>query len=120
MHFYTKEPINLKLHQIFSLNRFTSEAGRKELSESYAFLPTRIAKNATGHTTIVSWDYRIVCHPLKDDLPLSRLRTVDDLATRLAHKLAPADYKTSYGARYQVSRSDVYLGLLSVLCISDL
>ena len=91
---------------ICSLNRFTSDTGRKDPRENYAFLPTKLAEDNNGNLTIVSWNYRIMCHPLKDDLPLNRLRTVDDLATRLANKLTPAEYETSPGARYQVSRND--------------
>ena len=54
--------------------RFTSYSGRKDNLENFAYLPTTILdlENET-HPVFAQWNYRILCHPLKNDLPLNRL-----------------------------------------------
>ena len=53
--------------------RFTSYCGRKDNLENFAYLPTTIIDLENGTTPVFAqWSYRIICHPLKNDLPLNR------------------------------------------------
>ena len=65
--------------------RFNAYTGTKDNLENFAFLPNTIVGIEPNGTAPIyaQWTYRILCHPLKDDLPLDRLRVVDDLATRM-------------------------------------
>ena len=53
--------------------RYTSATGRKSLLENFAWLPTTIS-NVTdnGEITYSQYNYRILCHPLKTEVPLTR------------------------------------------------
>ena len=75
-------------HDLNQKMRFTEYTGRKERLENYAYLPTKVfgVTNETVPVPVMAqWNYRIACHPLKDDLPLNRFRVVDDMASRLNH-----------------------------------
>ena len=87
-------------HNLF--NRFTSDTGGKSNLENFAYLPTKIMDVVNGTPSLAQWNYRIVCNPLKDDLPLNRFRGVDDISTRMAYGLSWEDYINSNGARFQV------------------
>lgn len=53
--------------------RFTSYTGRKDNLENFAYLPTTIIEAVNGTTAVFAqWNYRILCHPLKDYLPVNR------------------------------------------------
>lgn len=53
--------------------RFTSYTGRKDNSENFAYLPTTIMETVNETTAVFAqWNYRILCHPLKADVPLNR------------------------------------------------
>ena len=55
---------------------------------------------------LAQWNFAIMCHPLKQDLPLNRLRPVDDLKTRMAMGGATMEkYEASRTARYQVKNN---------------
>jgi hypothetical protein len=52
--------------------RFTSYTGRKDNLENFAYLPTTIIEGNETTTVFAQWNYRILCHPLKDYLPVNR------------------------------------------------
>ena len=59
-------------------------SGRKNSAENLAHLPSSIRNLINDTFPIISnWEYRIACIPLKNDIPLSRLRIVDDLSVQL-------------------------------------
>merc|ERR1711963_93705 len=65
--------------------RYTSYTGQMSVLENLAFLPTAIFNvSSTGAPQSAQWNYRILCHPLKNDLPTSLFKLQDDLAHRLA------------------------------------
>lgn len=53
--------------------RFTSYTGRKDNMENFAYLPTTIMETVNDTITrYAQWNYRILCHPLKTDVPVNR------------------------------------------------
>jgi len=67
--------------------RFTSLTGSKSVLENFAFLPTNIQSvDDKGNPTYVQWSYRILCHPLKDDLPTKYFEQDDDLMYRFPYR----------------------------------
>ena len=83
-----KEPFKSDRHEIDAKNwvavnqrmRFLQSSGRKHNLENLPFLPNA-ARNVkeSGEPEMAQWTYRIVCHPLKEDLPTSRFILADDL-----------------------------------------
>ncbi len=68
--------------------RFNGRTGHKSNEENFAVLPTAVlAVNESG-PVLGQWLYRILCHPLKKDLPLSMFRMVDDLQSRVREQPA--------------------------------
>ena len=60
---------------------FVAGAGRKDASENFAQLPTKIFNVTANGFETAQWTYRILCQPLKGlKIPLSRLRVIDDLS----------------------------------------
>ena len=51
-------------------------------------------------------NYKILCHPLKDDLPVNRFRPVDDLKTRMMTGVTYEEYLKMRSARFQVNPVD--------------
>ncbi|XP_013383323.1 uncharacterized protein LOC106153767 [Lingula anatina] len=87
--------------------RFTSYTGRKSSLENYAYLPTTVMNLLNGTIPqVAQWNYRIACHPLKRDLPLNRLRVVDDLAARMSYKRRIGLHSMSRAARFQINPRD--------------
>lgn len=83
--------------------RFTSYTGTKSLSENLAFLPTTIMGMRNGSTPLFAqWNYRILCHKLKTHVPLTKLRPVEDVASRMIKKLDMDKYKMSRAARFEL------------------
>ena len=59
-------------------------SGRKNSAENLAHLPAAVRGLVNDTYPIISnWEYRIVCSPLKNDIPTSRLRIADDLSVQL-------------------------------------
>lgn len=53
--------------------KFTAATGRKDIKENYAYLPTTISDfDEHGNIKYSQWNYNILCHPLKKDVPLTR------------------------------------------------
>ena len=82
-------------------------SGKKENLENWAFMPRAIREvSDDGDCTFGQWIYRIFCHPLEDDLPLNRLRGVDDLKTRMSSQTTYAQLLQLRNARFQVNPID--------------
>ncbi|KAI0216103.1 hypothetical protein LSAT2_031841 [Lamellibrachia satsuma] len=87
--------------------RYTSYTGGKSTLENFSYLPTTIMNMINGTLPqIAQWNYRILCHPLKRDLPLNRLRVVDDLIARMANKKTLKEHEQSRAARFTINRFD--------------
>ena len=84
--------------------RFASASGRKSNSENYSFLPTTILEVANGTTPVYGqWNYRIACHPLKNDLPLNRLRLSNEMHARMFKKNPMDKHLLTRAARFEVN-----------------
>jgi hypothetical protein len=75
--------------------RFTSYSGAKSNLENFAYLPTTIIDVKNGTPILAQWNYRLLCHPLKDDLPLNRFRVLDDLGARMMYTRTLEEHKNS-------------------------
>jgi len=84
--------------------RYLAHAGTKSRNENLSVLPTKIMGliNDT-FPQFAQWNYRIMCHPLKDDLPLNRMRVAEDLASRLMAHRDILYHDKSRAARYHVN-----------------
>ena len=96
---------NCNLLIIMLFCRFTSTSGRKSNLENLAHLPIKIVDIVNGSAIYAQWNYRVLCHPLKRNVPTSRLRVVDDLANRMAFRKTFDDLVQSNAARFQVMSS---------------
>ena len=82
---------------------FTSSTGRKSQRENYAFLPTSLVGMKNGTVPVFAqWNYRILCHKLKKDVPTGKFRAADDLASRFANRYTFDKYLNSRAARFQI------------------
>ncbi|XP_028414209.1 uncharacterized protein LOC114537253 isoform X2 [Dendronephthya gigantea] len=87
--------------------RFTSYGGRKDNLENFAYLPTTIIDLVNDtHPVFAQWNYRIMCHPLSNDLPLNRLRSVDDLQSRITYKRTLEEQAATRAGRFQINPVD--------------
>ena len=69
---------------------------------------------------VVQWNYKIVCHPLKDDLKLNRLHAVDDIHIRMAMGgVTMEEYEKTRSARFQVRIWFKTRQRLIIMVISD-
>ena len=101
-------------HQIDSPNfehlqkqyKYTVDSGRKDTFENLAFLPKSVYNVVNGTPEYAQWNYRILCQPLKEDLPLNRFRVVDDLATRMRYNEGFRSLQFSSSARFQLNPDD--------------
>jgi len=92
-----------ELHEKF---RYLLNSGRKNNLENLAFLPSSIrSMGPDGRLPVLAnWEYRVVCHPLRDDLPLQRLRVAQDLHVQLWQKPTTKDeLHHTRRARYEVN-----------------
>ena len=76
--------------------------------ENYAYLPTTVIELLNDTIPVVAqWNFHILCHPLSRDLPLNRLRAVDDLKTRMAMgAVTMDDLMSTRAARFQLAPVD--------------
>ncbi|XP_074650016.1 uncharacterized protein LOC141905138 [Tubulanus polymorphus] len=86
--------------------KFSSATGRKHRLENLSNLPTMILTVQDNKPVYAQWNYRILCHPLKDDLPTDRLKLVDDYHVRMAFNRNLEDYANSRAARFNVVAKD--------------
>jgi len=70
--------------QLHDKIRWMSNSGRKDVLENLAHLPSSIRNLLNDTYPIISnWEYRILCHPLQNDVATSRLMIEDDLSVQL-------------------------------------
>ena len=87
--------------------RYLANIGRKEWKENLASLPRMIFSDDNGTYSLGQWNYRIVCHPLQQDLPLDRFHLVDDLAVRMAFNYrSMADHAMTRSARFVLNQKN--------------
>ena len=87
--------------------RFTSYTGRKDNLENFSWLPTTIMDLINGTIPVFAqWNYRILCHPLKRDIPLNRFRVADELQPRMASKRTLWEHAKTRAARFQLNPYD--------------
>jgi len=86
--------------------RFSAYTGRKDRLENHAYLPTTIHKILNGVPILSQWNFRIVCHEIKREIKLNRLKLVDDIEVRMAGKYTLKDYETSRSGRYRMAPRD--------------
>ena len=96
--------------------------GTKSRLENLAYLPTTIMDFINDTIPVFAqWNYRIMCHPVKQEVPLSHVVMVDDLKTRMQFKLTKEKYASSRGARYVLKneipgkKGKPSIGLLDVI-----
>ncbi|XP_067932658.1 uncharacterized protein [Watersipora subatra] len=83
--------------------QYTSATGRKDIGENYAFLPTKLSRMTdSGFPVYSQWNYKILCHPLKKDVPLSRFRLEDDLGARVARSKSYEKAQNERFARFSL------------------
>ena len=59
-----------------------------------------------GTNIYAQWNYRILCHPLKRDLPLNRFRVLDELHSRLPARRSLDQQAGVRAARFQLNPMD--------------
>ena len=52
------------------------------------------------------WNYRIMCHPIKRDIPTNRFRTVEDFGVRMKYRFTLEQLKWHRQARFQLNPKD--------------
>ena len=94
----------MELHE---KSRYIAYSGTKSRQENLSFLPTKIMGLINDTIpNFAQWNYRIMCHPLKRNLPTKRLRVVEDLAARMRNQKNILRHERSRSARYQVNTRD--------------
>ncbi|XP_071101421.1 uncharacterized protein [Haliotis cracherodii] len=86
--------------------RFTSYSGSKHLKENFAYLPTTIMEVVNGTPEFAQWNYRILCHPLKKDIPVKYFHLADDLSARFPHGQTMDVFSESRSARFALYAED--------------
>jgi hypothetical protein len=86
--------------------RFMSYSGTKENLENLAFLPRMIPRFVNDTIQFAQWNYRILCHPLKQDLQTDRFRVVDDLASRMVTGMSLEQFEQTREARFTLHPTD--------------
>lgn len=86
--------------------RFASYSGIKNNEENYPYLPTTIIGIKNGLPVFAQWKYKILCHPIKRNLPLNRFRVVDDLSRRIMTGKSLPDFAEDRQARFQLNPMD--------------
>lgn len=87
--------------------RFTSYGGSKSNLENFAYLPTTMYNITAGVPQFAQWNYRILCHPLKQDVPTSYMVMQDDLGIRLARKIRWNKLAETRAARFKLNEYGV-------------
>ncbi|KAK2160923.1 hypothetical protein NP493_1609g00081 [Ridgeia piscesae] len=87
--------------------RYTSYTGGKSSLENFSYLPTTIMNMINGtYPQVAQWNYRILCHPLKRDLPVNRFRVVDDLMSRMMNGKTLKQHARTRAARFTLNPFD--------------
>merc|ERR1712002_62492 len=88
-------------------SRFTSYTGSKSVLENFAFLPTTINQVVNGTPHYAQWNYRILCNPIKEDLPTKHFKILDDLLVRFPQRKQMDKMENSRSGRYVLNEKDV-------------
>lgn len=85
--------------------RYMSATGGKNQFENLSYLPTTIINvTESGEPVYAQWNYRILCHPVKQPLALKDLKPIDDISTRMYIKWNMTRFATySKGVRFGVA-----------------
>ena len=87
--------------------RFTSYTGTKHRNENLPFLPTTIFGFVNDTVPLLAqWNYRILCHKLKQHVPTSKFLLQDDLSTRMRYKTTIHRHLHSRAARFTLNHND--------------
>lgn len=87
--------------------RYEAYSGAKDEFENFAYLPTAVWNIVNGSIPVLAqWNYRILCHPLKQDLPLNRFRVVDDVTSRMRKQLTMKELSMTRAAHFQLNPLD--------------
>ena len=77
--------------------------GTKSRLENLAYLPTTIMDFINDTIPVFAqWNYRIMCHPVKQEVPLSHVVLEDSLKTRMQFKQTLEKYASSRAARFSL------------------
>ncbi|GFN95384.1 hypothetical protein PoB_002189000 [Plakobranchus ocellatus] len=105
-----EEPFESDRHQLDaaswlelqSLIRYGAYTGTKSPDENFAHLPTTImhVNKTTGEPAFAQWNYRILCSPIEQDIPLKYLKQVEDLQHDFPRNRVGADNKNLRSARF--------------------
>ncbi|XP_078367031.1 uncharacterized protein LOC144651043 [Oculina patagonica] len=83
--------------------RFTSYTGRKNLLENFSYLPTTVIDFIDDTIPVLAqWNYRILCHPLKRQLPSNRFRVEQSSTKSRAYE----EQSSTRAARFQLNPRD--------------
>ncbi|RUS88014.1 hypothetical protein EGW08_004180, partial [Elysia chlorotica] len=88
--------------------RYTAYHGSKDNGENLAYLPTTIISinETSGMPVFAQFNYRILCHPIKEEIKLKYFRPVSDLHARFASKKTLEEYQELRAARFRLSEYD--------------
>ena len=98
--------VSVSLFIRMTLHRYTAMSGTKDRMENYGFLPTTIVRMDGRKPVIAQWNYRILCHPLKNDLPLNRFRPILDESQRAGFGTNTDHGATDRGLRFRINAFD--------------
>ena len=82
---------------------FTTQTGNKHKDENLAFLPTEIVDIVDDKPVMAQWNYRILCHPLNQDVPPDSFRVENELTTRLRHGWTADQLLKTSAARFKMT-----------------
>ena len=75
----------LTWNELFNNQLFSSYAGYQDHDQQQAFLPkTLLEVEDNNRTRVAQWNSRVMCHQLKNDLPLNRLKVNQEFSLRYA------------------------------------
>ncbi|KAK3766328.1 hypothetical protein RRG08_044518 [Elysia crispata] len=88
--------------------RYTAYHGSKDNGENLAYLPITIISinETTGVPVFAQFNYRIMCHPIEQEVKLKYFRPAKDLHARFAAKKSLDEYQELRAARFRLSEFD--------------
>ena len=126
------EPSNSSRHSLdattwdhmHSRIQYTAYTGTKSILENFSFCPTKIVKLVDNPKPVFAqWTYRILCHPLKKDLPFNKFQMVSpDMANLQAfnRKGCAADLINEPSTRFQLKNNQRNSGFQNYQLIDEL
>ncbi|GFN88720.1 hypothetical protein PoB_001522600 [Plakobranchus ocellatus] len=88
--------------ELHSLVNFQVKSGMKAPKENLAHLPTAIVgmNEKTGEPIYAQWNYRILCSPITQDIPMKHIKQVDDLKYLYPRKRIGKENRLLRSARF--------------------